>query len=309
MIADELYPLSYTKQMVMLFVTLAFNIEESRMSESLAPDKKNIDEWIALFKAQSIPVLRQTAKTFEALKKEEDDISPREICEGVYGDPLMILKVLNYAQTHKGKHQIQDLLQADQAILMMGTGTFFRELQPTLLVESVLSKDLKAMTYLLKLIRRLHRASFYAAEFAIFRKDMHHEEIRVAALLHDMAEVLMWCFASDEMRKIAHIQQTHKDYRSAEVQKAVLGFDLHDLQMQLIKEFTLPPLLLKLMDDNYAEDNRVKNVVLAVNVARHSANGWDDAALPDDYEAIARFLRIDQERTKRLLRVPQETFF
>ena len=279
------------------------------MSESPAPDSKSIEEWVALFKAQSIPVLRQTAKVFETLKKNEDDISPKEISEGMIGDPLMVFRILHYAQTHKGKHQVQDLLQTDQAVLMMGTGTFFRQLKPTLLVEGVLSKDLKAITYLLKLIRRLHRASFYAAEFAIFRKDMHHEEIRIAALLHDLAEVLMWCFDPAQMRKIAHIQQAHKEYRSADVQKAVLGFTLHDLQMQLIKEFTLPPLLLKLMDDDYAEDNRVKNVVLAVNVARHSANGWDDAALPDDYEAIARFLRIGVDRTKRLLRVPEETFF
>lgn len=279
------------------------------MSESTSPDKKNIDEWIALFKAQTIPVLRQTAKTFETLKKDEDDISPREISEGIFGDPLMIFRVLHYAQTHKGKHQVQDLLQSEQAILMMGTGTFFRALKPTLLVEGVLSKDLKALTYLLKLMTRLHRASFYAAEFAIFRKDMHHEEIRVAALLHDIADVLMWCFAPEQMRKIAQVQEAHKEYRSVDVQKAVLGFTLHALQMQLIKEFTLPPLLLKLMDDDFAEDNRVKNVVLAVNVARHSANGWDDAALPDDYEAIAQFLRIGVDRTKRLLRVPQETFF
>lgn len=279
------------------------------MSTEDTPEKKSIAEWIKVFKEETIPVLKQTAKGFEKLKENEDDISPREISDGVLNDPLMIFRVLSYAQKHKGKHQVQDLLQADQAVMMMGTGTFFRELKPTTLVEEVLSSSLKPLTYLLKLIKRIHRASFYAAEFAFMRKDMHHEEIRVAALLHDLAEVLMWCFAPQEMHRIAHIQETHKSYRSADVQKAVLGFTLHELQMELIKEFQLPPLLLKLMDDDYAEDNRVKNVVLAANIARHSANGWDDAALPDDYEDIARFLRIDVVKTKRLLRVPEETFF
>lgn len=37
---------------------------------------------------------------------------------------------------------------------------------------------------------------------------------------------------------------------------------------------------------------RVRNVILAVNLARHSANGWDDAALPDDYEDIAKLLHL-----------------
>jgi len=33
-------------------------------------------------------------------------------------------------------------------------------------------------------------------------------------------------------------------------------------------------------------------VALAVNLARHSANGWSDAALPDDYEEIAKLLHL-----------------
>ena len=37
---------------------------------------------------------------------------------------------------------------------------------------------------------------------------------------------------------------------------------------------------------------RVRNVVLAVDLARHAANGWNDAALPDDYENIAKLLHM-----------------
>ncbi len=41
-----------------------------------------------------------------------------------------------------------------------------------------------------------------------------------------------------------------------------------------------------------ADQPRVRNVQLAVNLARHSANGWDDAALPDDYKDIGELLRV-----------------
>jgi hypothetical protein len=50
------------------------------------------------------------------------------------------------------------------------------------------------------------------------------------------------------------------------------------------------------MDDENAQNPRVKNVVLAVNLARHSANGWDDAALPDDYKDIGELLRMSAEQ-------------
>ncbi|MEO6974856.1 MAG: metal-dependent hydrolase, partial [Gallionella sp.] len=43
---------------------------------------------------------------------------------------------------------------------------------------------------------------------------------------------------------------------------------------------------------------RVRNVVLAVNLARHSANGWNDTALPDDYRDIGELLRMPAEQVK-----------
>ena len=51
-------------------------------------------------------------------------------------------------------------------------------------------------------------------------------------------------------------------------------------------------------------EHRAKNVSLAVNLARHSANGWDDAALPDDYRDVAEFLRVDVEKAKSIIGVP-----
>ncbi len=50
--------------------------------------------------------------------------------------------------------------------------------------------------------------------------------------------------------------------------------------------------IITLMDDNCSSLQRVRNVSLAINLARHSANGWDDAALPDDYEEIAKLLHL-----------------
>jgi hypothetical protein len=49
------------------------------------------------------------------------------------------------------------------------------------------------------------------------------------------------------------------------------------------------------MDSESAENQRVRNVVLAVNLARHSANGWDDAALPDDYKDAGVLLGMEPE--------------
>jgi hypothetical protein len=50
-----------------------------------------------------------------------------------------------------------------------------------------------------------------------------------------------------------------------------------------------------------SDNPRVRNVSLAVDLARHSANGWNDPALPDDFKAIADLLRINHETLMRKL--------
>ena len=103
------------------------------------------------------------------------------------------------------------------------------------------------------------------------------------------------------MLEIRDIQQKDKTLRSQSVQQAVLGFSLIDLQRQLAMQWKMPALLLTLMNDSNAQLPRVRNVVLAVNLARHSANGWDDAALPDDYKDIGELLRIPPEQVMAMV--------
>jgi hypothetical protein len=78
--------------------------------------------------------------------------------------------------------------------------------------------------------------------------------------------------------------------RSEAAQRAVLGFPMIALQLELAHAWQLPELLCRLMDERHASTPRTLNVSLALAVARHSANGWDDPALPEDFVAIGRLL-------------------
>jgi HD-like signal output (HDOD) protein len=273
---------------------------------SILTDTSDIKAWVEFISTADIPVLKQTAREIARLQEDEDKLSARAITAAVLNDPMMVFRVLSYSQKHKSKHQLQDLLQVEQAILMMGTTTFFRDIPANFLVEDTLKDNLTALTHLLRLIRRAHRAAHFAADWATHLADLHAEEVRIAALLHDLSEMLMWCFAPDKMNIIHNMQHADKSLRSQAVQQEVLGFKLHDLQKELVEMFQLPPLLSKLMQDEASGEQRVRNVTLAVNLARHSANGWDDAALPDDYHDIAEFLRMDIGRAKRIIGVPAE---
>ena len=264
----------------------------------------SVSAWIDYLSKHPIPVLKQTARELLLLKEDENKLSVRTITPIVLNDPLMVFRVISYAKKHQGRHQLQDLIQVEQAILMMGTNAFYQNLHPSPLIEDQLKTNIPAMMHLLKLIKRAHRATYFATDWAAFHKDLHSDEVHIATLLHDLAEMLMWCFAPDKMNTIFARQQADKTLRSKAVQEEVLGFKLSDLQKGLVEAFQLPALLSKLMDDESASEHRAKNVSLAVNLARHSANGWDDAALPDDYRDVAEFLRVDVEKAKSIIGVP-----
>lgn len=265
----------------------------------------DVSGWVGFLSKTSIPILKHTGRELAELKADENKLSARAIAATVLSDPFMVFRILSHAKTHQGRHQLQDLIQVEQAILMMGTNAFYQNLLPAPLVEDHLKNNLLALTHLLRLIKRAHRAAHYASDWAALRKDLHADEVRTAALLHDLAEMMLWCFAPDKMSTIFSMQQSNATLRSRTVQEEILGFQIMDLQKAMVEAFHLPPLLAKLMQNETADDARARNVALAVNLARHSAYGWDNAALPDDFQDIAALLHVDVERVKFLIGMPE----
>ncbi|PIY05610.1 MAG: metal-dependent hydrolase, partial [Gallionellaceae bacterium CG_4_10_14_3_um_filter_60_1069] len=210
-----------------------------------------------------------------------------------------------YLQQHKRRSQTSEVVQVEQALLMLGVEAFYNKVPASPNVQDTMQGQTPALIELLHVVHRSHRSSEYARDWAIRLNDMHYEEVRVAALLHDLAEMLLWCYAPQQMLQIRALQQQDKTLRSRVAQEHVLGFNLPDLQKVLVKEWSLPQLLLELMDDSNAGKPRVRNVTLAVNLARHSANGWNDAALPDDYRDMGALLRIPPAEAMALV-VPDE---
>jgi len=260
-----------------------------------------LDEWVDFLSQVDIPVLKQTAHNLAVLRQNEKNISARGVASIIKDDPMMTVKLLRYLQQHKHRSQEHEVLQVEQALMMLGLDMFFKQVPAEPLAELVLDGRMDAMSCLLRVMHRSNRASTYAVDWAVHLSDLHYEEVRIAALLFDIAELLMWCFAPADMLKIRALQQQDKTLRSNVAQEQVLGFTLIHLQSALALKWSLPKLLIILMDGECANQQRVRNVSLAVNLARHSANGWNDAALPDDYTDIGKLLHMQPEEVKVMI--------
>ena len=265
---------------------------------------QDIESWIDFFSKAELPVLKKTLRQLEEARARIDHISGRDIATIVLQDPLMSIRVLAYIQPFISKRLHSDITNIGNAIMMQGIEPFFKNIGEPPTIEAMLKNEPQALLGVLQVIRRSQRAMRYAHQWAIDRYEMNVEEVMLAALLHDIAEILIWCFTPKQAIAIRSRLLAHPGLRSMDVQKEVLGFYLYELKQGLCSVMHLPELIRTLMDQDNAEIPRVRNVLLAVNLARHSAESWENAALPDDFAAIEKLLRIDRTTLLRRLDIP-----
>ena len=265
----------------------------------------SLDAYVDFLTGANLPVLRHTKRQLEEAAGNIERISARELSQIVLHDPLMAMKVLAYIQPYRGKSLRTDITTIGSAIMMLGIEPFFNNFSDLSTVEDRLIDTPEALLGTLRTIRRVQRAARWAYDWALWRHDMNIEEVTMATLLHDLAEILAWCFAPKLALEVQAKQKTDPTLRSSVAQQQVFGTTIYELQRALDRAWHLPELLQKLTDDENVDQRRVSNVVLAINLARHAANGWEDAALPDDFKAIGELLNLSPNTVRQRVGAPE----
>lgn len=261
---------------------------------------RDLNAWAACFDAAALPVLARTTEAISELAAHEDAVDAHLLAEVVTQDPLMTLKLLTHvAAVRRGR--AGSIETATEALVMLGIPPFFRAFGQQVSVQDTLAEEPAALEGFNKVLRRAHRAANFALAFAVHRMDHDAPVIHEAALLHDFAELLLWLRAPRLALEIASRQQADPQLRSSEAQRSLLHTSLQELQHALMLRWRLPELLVRITDDEHHQNPQVRNVMLAIRLARHSAQGWDNPALPDDLHEIGTLLNLMPEPTLRLV--------
>ncbi len=259
--------------------------------------------WATLFDHAALPVLPDTAAALEELRANEDVVDARMLADTVANDPLMTIKVLAHvAQLRRGREG-SETETVTEALVMLGIPPFFCAFGPQDDVDALLRGHPEAQEGFARVLRRSRRAARFAMGFAVHRMDHDAAVIHDAALLHDFAELLLWLRAPALAVEIDRRQRANPTLRSAAVQRELLHVELDELEHALMLKWRLPTLLVQITDEHAQQvTGQMRNVQLAMRVARHSALDWDNPALPDDIHDVAALLNIGSEAAARLLR-------
>jgi HD-like signal output (HDOD) protein len=264
---------------------------------------RDVAAWVAEFDVSALPVLEETANTIEAMHANEDAVDAHVLAQAISVDPLMTLKLLAHVGHLRRGRDGGEPETVTAALVMLGIPPFFRAFGAQTAVESLLAQRPGALEGFLAVLRRSHRAANFAIGFAVQRMDHDAAVIHGAALLHDFAELLLWWRAPELALEMARRQAMDPSLRSVDVQRELLNVTLPELQHALMLRWHLPRLLVQITDDRQHNDSaQVRNVLLAIRLARHTALGWDNAAVPDDVHDIADLLHLGHEPTLQLLR-------
>jgi hypothetical protein len=263
--------------------------------------------WTARFRDARIPVQATTVEEVALLagaEAQRGDVDAHQLSEPVGRDPLMALKLMADVARLTATRRAPDSRGGPEtvtaALVMMGVGPFFRAFEDTPCVETLLAGQPQALERLRRVLRRAHRGANFALGFAVHRMDDDAPVLHLAALLHDFAEMLLCCHAP--ALEIERRQRADPALRSASVQRELLGIELAALQQALMRAWSLPELLVRVSDDAHADQAQVRSVELALRVARHTEQGWDNPALPDDLTDAGRLLNLSPAAAESLLR-------
>jgi HD-like signal output (HDOD) protein len=263
---------------------------------------RDVQGWAALFDYNALPVLARTAAALEEFRAMEDAVDAHMLAETINTDPLMTLKLLAHVAHLRRGREGSEVETVTEALVMLGIPPFFNAFGPQETAEDRLAGLSAAMEGFNQVLRRSHRASRFAISFAVHRMDHDAAVIHEAALLHDFAELLLWLHAPSLALRIREAQASDPTLRTSAAQQAVLNLELVDLQHALMQAWALPTMLVHITDDHAQKmTTQLRNVLLAIRVARHSTDGWDNAALPDDVHDIAELLHLSHDATGRLL--------
>jgi len=277
------------------------NCAEPKQNAPLTQALPNLAAWTDHIRSMEIPVLGETSAALEALRENEDSADANSIGQIVCSDPLMTLKVLAYASSHRGRRVVTDTETVTATLVLIGISPFFRAFgrQPT--VEEHLAGNSAALQGLSAVVRRAHRAANFALAFAVHRMDPDAAVLHAVALLRDFAEMLLWCHAPVLQLAIAERQNADAALRSSIAQRQVLNIEIAALQSALHAAWHLPALLSGIGDPRHVESANVKSIELGARLARHTAKGWDNPAIPEDIADIASLLNLSLAATLKLV--------
>ncbi|MEW8505295.1 MAG: HDOD domain-containing protein [Candidatus Thiodiazotropha sp.] len=252
---------------------------------------QTVQEWTRTLASEPLPVMQRTLTNVRDLLGKSS-VNHNRLSEIISRDPGFSLYVLQRLRNLPNQPK-EPVTKISLAVPLLGMEAIEQASHTLPSLEEKLKGPPRRG--LIGCYSRAAHAAIYAREFAKLRGWHESDSLYTAALLHDIGEMALWSKAAESMRPIQEKIVNHTPRDSAA--RAILGFTLDELSVQLSQNWRLPELIQETLEASNSYQPRPLTVMLASTLASDSSLGWHRSRTDNDIELLAEFLEIPQDST------------
>jgi HD-like signal output (HDOD) protein len=269
----------------------------------MAPAQENpLEHWTSRLTQDELPAMSSTVqKITEIADNEESPMSA--LADIILQDAAMTMHVLRLTDSayHIPRKNRQNTVS--RALVMLGVD----EVKSICLSVAVFDPLLKkgAHKELTKEMAHAFHAAVQARYMAMSCGDRSSEEVFIAALLHNLGDMLFWCFGGKQAEAL-HKELEKPGASRKQAERKVLGFELRELTSVLSKKWGLGALLEQSVSSRPTEDARLKAISLSHQFVQAAAEGWNSAELQKVLGEMSSLTGLKPEMLKTSLQKNSE---
>lgn len=245
----------------------------------------SLHDWINRINSRPLPAMAFTVQSVSALMARPNT-THADYQRIVARDPGFALSIFRHLGSLPRPPR-EPITSLAHAVGLSGTAPLEAGIQKLPVIKAAANEDGKRG--LLACYSRAAHAAMYLYQWGEIRKDPNPEELMLAALLHDCAEMALWSEAPDQMATFE--LRIERGLSRDNAALAVFGFSLTQLGLGLAETWKLPALIGESMAADGAFRARPLGVMLACELALCTATNWDSEQTMDLIELVADYCR------------------
>ena len=246
----------------------------------------SMQAWLDKLAEQPLPVLAATRDELDQLIAQQQ-LSVVLYAQPVLRDPALagrLLGIANQARIGNGRHALTTMANV---VSHFGQAALQTQLQQCRKLDDLDLPERRREGFLRYVAQACH-ASHQAVDWARFRGANEPDEVQLAALLQNLAELALWCYGDDTMAQIEQRVQVKKEAYEKAAQE-VLGCSMRALSAALAERWQLSELTQDALRVTGSGFTLAHGVALASRLARISAGSWYDREAMHCLDEITRY--------------------
>lgn len=264
---------------------MADNKDKAVQRAATAREPKAPQDWVVHIREQEMPAFGATVAAVHRVTGDEQSSAGR-LAQVILQDAALTTKVLKLANSAYYNPSRLGISTISRAIVVLGFNVVVEIAIGISLVDSLLRGGVRQRV-VAEMARCFH-AAVQARALLQMRKERGGEEVFIAALLARVGELAFWCFGGNAAQRLDALL-SGGTLSPENAQQAVLGFNLRQLSLGLVREWRLGSLLAEILEGRSRPGPAEQAVLLAHRLAATVEKGWEAPEVATLLQSLSGF--------------------